>query len=249
MNMPVEQQRQIFAHWLRTGRRLIIAPSSQSAAKFNPWHDRATGQFTFRGGGSSFGGGAGASGSWPRPAPAPVPKAPAKPPGQSLPRSARPAVPAAAPASQRRTVKPPALRVVTRNGYEYRIDDQQRTVRVSGNLTIDTTSPRSRTIQARAGGPDRLPSDDGGHYIAPRFNGPAEAFNHFAQDSNLNRGRYRALEDQWARAKGRGGTVTVRITSSFEGRSQRPAKVDVYFVLNGTEQSVSFPNRRKRRSS
>lgn len=62
-------------------------------------------------------------------------------------------------------------------------------------------------------------SDDGGHYIAARFNGPTEAFNHFAQDANFNRGGYRLLEDEWARDKRAGKTVTVRIVPRLEGGS------------------------------
>jgi hypothetical protein len=62
---------------------------------------------------------------------------------------------------------------------------------------------RSRTSQANAGGAERRASDDGGHYVAARFNGPAEAFNHFARDANFNRGRYRLLEDQGHGQSGR----------------------------------------------
>ncbi|MHA6723215.1 hypothetical protein [Sphingomonas sp. RS2018] len=38
---------------------------------------------------------------------------------------------------------------------------------------------------------------------------PTEAFNHFAQDATFNRGRYRSLEDEWARDKRAGRTVAV----------------------------------------
>ncbi|WP_419827366.1 DNA/RNA non-specific endonuclease [Sphingomonas sp.] len=54
---------------------------------------------------------------------------------------------------------------------------------------------RSRNAQATAGGGNRLATDDGGHYVAVRFNGPTDTFNHFAQDANFNRGGYRLLED------------------------------------------------------
>ena len=247
MDLSPQQQRKIFVYWMRTGRRLRLQPPDVTGAKFNPWHDRATGQFTFRGGGGLFGG-AGASGSAePGRARPPTPAMPDRKPGLAPQHTTRTTGPAGATAPQRQTAAPPALRVVTRNGYEYRIDGQDRTVRVSGNLTIDTTSPRSRTIQARAGKPDRLPSDDGGHYIAPRFNGPAEAFNHFAQDRNFNRGRYRALEDQWARAKRRGETVSVQIIPRFDGLSRRPSRITVIFNMGRNEQSVIIPNRPKRR--
>nr|WP_010184573.1 DNA/RNA non-specific endonuclease [Sphingomonas sp. PAMC 26605] len=104
---------------------------------------------------------------------------------------------------------------------------------------------RSKTAQAQAGGVDRRPTDDGGHYIAARFAGPTDAFNHFAQDANFNRGRYRALEDQWARAKRAGKNVTVKIVPSYDGMSKRPAVIDIWFTVNGHEKSVKIANEPK----
>lgn len=133
-------------------------------------------------------------------------------------------------------------RHISRNGYDYAIDEHGRTRRVSGELQLTPAQPRSRTLQRGAGGVDRLPKDDGGHYIAPRFNGPAEAFNHFAQDANVNRGRYRALEDQWAREKRAGHKVTVKIAPHFRDGSQRPSSLSVRFEIDGRRQSIELPN-------
>lgn len=139
------------------------------------------------------------------------------------------------------SVTSPLHRVI-RNGYEYQIDDRGRTRIVSGALTLAKKKVRSRTAQAQAGGDDRRSADDGGHYIAARFNGPTEAFNHFAQDANFNRGRYRALEDQWAREKRAGKRVTVKIVPTYNGASQRPTTINVWFTVNGQVSSVRFPN-------
>jgi hypothetical protein len=104
------------------------------------------------------------------------------------------------------------------------------------------TPRRSRAAQSRAGGADRRASDDGGHYIAPRFNGPTDAFNHFAQDANFNRGRYRVLEDEWARAKHADKVVRIRIVPVYEGSSRRPSYLNVWFWINGEQRSLQFPN-------
>ena len=95
---------------------------------------------------------------------------------------------------------------------------------------------------------DRRSSDDGGHYIARRFNGPREAFNHFAQDANFNRGGYRALEDEWAGAKRGGKHVWVKIVPVYEGSSQRPSAINVWFTIDGNLKSQQFPNERKETS-
>jgi hypothetical protein len=111
---------------------------------------------------------------------------------------------------------------------------------------MSETPLRSRRAQAQAGGADRRSSDDGGHYIAARFNGPTEAFNHFAQDANFNRGRYRALEDQWARAKKDGKQVSVRIVPVYGESSQRPSSINVWFTIGGRMESQKIPNEAKR---
>lgn len=138
-------------------------------------------------------------------------------------------------------------RRVEQNGYAYFIDRRGRTRYVSGTITENAVQPRSRANQATAGTPDRRPSDHGGHYIARRFNGPTEAFNHFAQDANFNRSGYLALENQWARAKGAGSQVEVRIEPVFHGASQRPSYINVWFSIDGRRQSQKFPNEPGRR--
>ena len=195
-----------------------------------------------RGGGGDFGGG-GAARGWERPEPtrrqAPRQTLPAldgrleRPVKKPLP-PIRPVQPVSAPSAP--------LRTEVRNGYTYAIDSRDRTVRVSGVLTVAAQPTRSRTAQARAGGSERRSSDDGGHYIAARFNGPTEAFNHFAQDANFNRGSYRALEDQWAKAKRAGKKVTVRIVPYYARLSIRPSTIDVWFTIDGHEESLKFPN-------
>jgi hypothetical protein len=85
----------------------------------------------------------------------------------------------------------PEVRHVSKNGYAYEIDQIGRTRRVSGTITLNPKQGISRANQRDAGGPDRKPhSDQGGQYIARQFNGPTEAFNHFAQNSNFNQSRY-----------------------------------------------------------
>ncbi|UZK65350.1 DNA/RNA non-specific endonuclease [Sphingomonas sp. M1-B02] len=131
-----------------------------------------------------------------------------------------------------------------RNGYTYEIDARGRTRRVSGLLSDTDTPARSSTTQAKAGGEDRRISDDGGHYIAARFDGPTDAFNHFAQDANFNRGRYRVLEDEWAKAKRAGKEVTATIVPHCREGALRPFEIDVSFTVNGQKRSIKMPNER-----
>ncbi|PZU58602.1 MAG: peptidoglycan-binding protein LysM [Sphingobium sp.] len=150
--------------------------------------------------------------------------------------------------------KPPSLasqilesdwRKESRNGYDFHIDAIARPRRVFGQLTFGPIAARSRRNQAQAGKPDRLTSDDGGHFIAARFNGPSDSFNHFAQDASFNRGAYRAIEDRWAGELRTQHRVFVDILPIYHGTSKRPYQLTVTWYVDGTRFRKSFPNEAK----
>jgi predicted ribonuclease toxin of YeeF-YezG toxin-antitoxin module len=123
----------------------------------------------------------------------------------------------------------------------FAIDEAGRTKVVEGTLG-DKDSGRSKRLQRQAGGPDRRVTDDGGHFIAPRFGGPKETYNHFAQNANFNRGAYRALEDKWAKAQKNGEPVNVRIDTDHVGNDQRPDSITVSWTVSGTRRKLTFKN-------
>lgn len=254
----LRQGKSVFEIYLRTGVNLADA-GSLLALKYNPWHDIEDGRFTragmgrkvppkfggFGGGGGGFDG-AGASGSWDAPSPAkPKPKPKLPEPRDPPPVIARPSVPAPRERPTAGSPPSPVTRTIEANGYTFGLDAQFRPRKITGTLTDGPRSKRSRSMQANAGKPERLPTDDGGHYIATRFNGPREKFNHFAQDSNVNRGRYRALEDEWARDLAKGKKVTVDIRPRFAGSSVRPYRIDVIWYANGIRRSIKILNNRE----
>jgi hypothetical protein len=272
-----DEWRRAFSAWLRTG-RVPVQRADEAELKFNPWHDPDDGRFTFAGAGVYYGRGSSRSGDKPR-RPA-RPKAGRRRPPKvdgfrgggggngggggggtwepSSPESRRASSRLLADAPFDGTTRPTdgagkpseKFRKVFQNGYTYAIDMNGRTRRVTGILVFSLPI-RSRAAQAQAGGADRRSTDDGGHYIAARFNGPTDAFNHFAQDANFNRGGYRALEQQWAREMKAGKSVTVRIVPYYDRGSTRPYEIDVWFTIDGHLESQKFPNERseKRRGN
>jgi hypothetical protein len=251
-----------FEYYLRTGRRPI-----EIQTKFNPWHDPDDGRFTFAnqgryfpgrrarhgrtGGGfaagGSFGGG-GASGRWAGSGGGGAATGSGQLRLEGRSTAAQPTSNASPPTPQRRvnrTSREPRL-TVRKNGYEFSIDAHARTRRVSGEIGLQQ-QPRSRSAQANAGEPDRRPSDHGGHFIATRFNGPREWFNHFAQDANFNQGAYRTLEDQWAGAVRSGKRVFVDIVPHYRGTSMRPYKLIVTWIVDGKESLREFGNEKQGR--
>lgn len=124
-------------------------------------------------------------------------------------------------------------RVVTKNGYTYHLDEKGRVTKVEGDLKLNKGQGRNTTAQKQAGGPDRLPDDQGGHYIGRRFDGPKDDFNHFAQNGNFNNSAYRKLENSWERAIKDGKSVRVEISPSFKGDSLRPDTLKVRQWIDG----------------
>lgn len=236
-----------FEIFLRTGLQVKSQAEAEAISlKFNPWHDPHNGQFTtsgggVRSGGGSFGGG-GAAGSWttdrpakrPKPQPAILTK-----PGNTASKPQRIRLVSSGP-----TQSGALHHARERNGYRFEIDHGGRTRRASGELRLAGAEARSRRNQRQAGGSYRLPSDDGGHYIAHRFGGPSEKFNHFAQDQNFNRGAYRALEDKWAGEIRSGRKVVVDISASYIGNSKRPDQINVKWKIDGRPFAKLLPNRR-----
>ena len=130
-----------------------------------------------------------------------------------------------------------------RNGYTYSLDQQQRTRRVQGTLTGNPAQKRNTTAQLAAGGADRKTSDEGGHWIGRRFNGPKEAFNHFAQDRNFNRGKFKALENAWQRALDKGQQVVLDFKEiRYPEGSLRPSELRIDYTVDGVPYKVVFKN-------
>jgi LysM repeat protein len=135
------------------------------------------------------------------------------------------------------------VRTISKNGYGFDINVLNRTRHVSGEISLRSVS-RSKKNQANAGKPDRRDTDDGDHFIAARFNGPRESFNHFAQDANFNRGAYRLLEDGWAKDVRAGHRVFVDIVPHYRGTLKRPDSLTVTWFVDGERFEKEFPNER-----
>lgn len=138
----------------------------------------------------------------------------------------------------------PGTHVQRRNGYEFVVVGQGRTREVKGIITLAPSQKRSRTSQRNAGGEDRLSTDHVGHYIARRFNGPTEAFNHFAQDAHFNQSGYASIEHAWEISSKAGELVHVTIVPSYLGKSERPSYLFVTWTVGGRTRQRKFPNAR-----
>ena len=136
-----------------------------------------------------------------------------------------------------------ALKVEVRNGYSYTLDEAGRTTRVEGQLVSNPAQVRNARAQLDAGGEFRLPTDEGGHFVGRRFDGPLDDFNHFSQNMNLNRGAYKALENSWQRALDKGQSVYIELKPTYPGNSLRPSVLEVNHTIDGVLYQTVFKNR------
>lgn len=132
--------------------------------------------------------------------------------------------------------------VMAETNYRYMTDGEGRVAQVKGELRLED-GHRNAHQQRTSGGKDRrtgdgaapLDKDDGGHLIATIFKGPGEGLNLVPMNFNFNRGRWKELENLWARAlaKEPPSEVTVRIEPRYDGSSARPSEFKVTYAIDG----------------
>ncbi|RWU17030.1 hypothetical protein DM813_27075 [Pseudomonas alkylphenolica] len=132
----------------------------------------------------------------------------------------------------------------TRNGYTYQLDHHGRVTKVEGSLKLNKSKTRNQSAQKNAGGKDRLPDDQGGHYVGRRFDGPTDEMNHFAQNGNFNNSAYRKLENSWEKALKNNKDVRIEINPRYTKDSLRPDKITIRQWIDGVEKdSVTYANK------
>jgi hypothetical protein len=133
------------------------------------------------------------------------------------------------------------------NGYNYDVDPAGRMRRLTGTIAMSGYTKRNRKFQREAGGRDRLPTDDGGHFLAPRFAPPDSRYNYFAQYRNFNRGAYRLLEQRWHSLRKEGHPPKVNISPIYSNFSQRPDVLVIRYFDHGVAKRVKLFNRKSGR--
>lgn len=132
--------------------------------------------------------------------------------------------------------------------YVYKTDEHGRVTSVEGELQ-QLKRDRNTYQQGKAGKEngikDGLVADEGGHLVASIFNGPGEQINYAAMDGNLNKGAWKRMENEWARALNAEPpkTVKVKINAIYEGDSKRPAAFTVEYWIDGTREGRMFRNK------
>ncbi|WP_232785481.1 DNA/RNA non-specific endonuclease [Mycobacteroides chelonae] len=130
--------------------------------------------------------------------------------------------------------------------FHYNTDDQSRVGHAHADLDASSAADRNGYQQRIAGGPDRLPGDEGGHIFGSQFGGPGEAINITAMRDTLNsvgNREYYNLEGDWRTYIDEGKKVSVEVDISYPDNSRRPEMYSVRTYVDGNLDSVhSFRN-------
>lgn len=130
--------------------------------------------------------------------------------------------------------------------FHYNTDNNSRVGHAHADLDASSAAERNGYQQRIAGGPDRLPGDQGGHIFGSQFGGPGEAINLTAMRDTLNsvgNREYYNLENDWRSYINEGKKVSVDVEITYPGDSRRPEMYSVRTYVDGNLDSVhSFRN-------
>ncbi|MET7142455.1 DNA/RNA non-specific endonuclease [Xanthomonas sp. PPL139] len=112
---------------------------------------------------------------------------------------------------------------------------------VEASLSLSTKD--RNTYQQCKAGKCGFADDEGGHLVASIFDGPGEKLNLVPMNSNLNRGAWKSMENEWANALREGKDVKVTIEPVYSGSSSRPDRIVVRYSIDGSRPvHVDFRN-------
>ncbi|MEC2310496.1 T7SS effector LXG polymorphic toxin [Bacillus atrophaeus] len=147
--------------------------------------------------------------------------------------------------SRKKVLKPNVV-YKTKEGYTYTTDNYGRITSVKADLQMGEAK-RNQYAQSKAGKPDRLTDDDGGHLIATQFKGSGQFDNIVPMNSQINRsgGRWYEMEQEWAKAlkEEPPQKVNVNIKAIYKGDSLRPDKFIVKYRIGDADfEKVTLKN-------
>ncbi|OUL97935.1 hypothetical protein A8M77_34285 [Variovorax sp. JS1663] len=124
------------------------------------------------------------------------------------------------------------------NGHKYVTDASGRVNKVEGTLSLNAMERNG--YQQCAVGKCGAPKDEGGHLIAASLGGAGDKINIVPQASTLNRGDWRAMENEFRNALKEGKTVLVKIDLGYPAGGVRPNEFFVTAVIDGVEVTKRF---------
>ncbi len=130
----------------------------------------------------------------------------------------------------------------TVKGNRYKTDGNGNKISCDSNPVYTEEGSRNMKEQKESGGEERQEKDDGGHIIA-RFLGGAEgAENLVPMRRTINRGDYKRMENEIAKALQEGKEVAMHIDIEDDGGSSRPSKMEAEYAIDSKKTVCEFDN-------
>lgn len=130
----------------------------------------------------------------------------------------------------------------TVNGNKYRTDEHSNKVSCDSEPSYTEEGTRNTKEQKESGGEERQDNDDGGHIIAKILGGAEGVENLVPMRRTINRGDYKKMENEIAKALQEGKKVNIHIDLVYDGDSQRPSKIIAEYTIDGKKTVIEFEN-------
>lgn len=130
----------------------------------------------------------------------------------------------------------------TVNGNTYRTDEYGNKISCDAEPVYTEDGKRNAREQKESGGEERQEDDDGGHIIAKILGGAEGDENLVPMRRTINRGDYKKMENEIAKALQEGKKVTVHIDLEYNEDSGRPSKIRSEYSIDGQKTEVEFDN-------
>lgn len=131
----------------------------------------------------------------------------------------------------------------TLKGYTYKTDKNGNITTCDAKPALTDDGTRNTKEQRESGGEERKEDDDGGHLIAKILGGAEGEENLVPMRRTINRGDYKKMENEIAKALLEGKKVSLHIDIEYDGDSQRPSKIRVEYTIDGKKTVVEFDNK------
>lgn len=130
----------------------------------------------------------------------------------------------------------------TVNGNTYKTDERGNKISCDSNPEYTQEGSRNMREQRESGGEERQEDDDGGHIIARVLGGAEGEENLVPMRRTINRGDYKRMENDIAKALQEGKNATIHIDIEYDGDSSRPSKIRAKYLIDGKKTVCEFDN-------
>lgn len=130
----------------------------------------------------------------------------------------------------------------TVNGNTYKTDENGNKISCDSNPEYTEEGSRNMKEQKESGGKERQEDDEGGHIIARILGGVEGEENLVPMRRTINRGDYKRMENEIAKALQEGKKVSIHIDIKYDGDSSRPSKIRAEYTIDGKKTVCEFDN-------